>query len=366
MNFQSTLGKPLGLAAAATLTLGLATAATGFVAFATPAGAATGPTATLRQGTVTVTGTAAGDPIGITIDADQLAVDLGRDGTIDAQFKRSRVTAVVVNAGAGDDSVSVFGTGAVPVTINGEDGNDFLFVAGNIGTTGEGDAPTIVNGDDGNDGLIAATPGPITVNAGAGDDFVDGGGAAVGQEIINLGDGNDRFVSSLNAFFGARSDIVDGGTGQNTMQLEGTFASEAVTLSANAGHLIVDQEFDAVNIQDVTWFGFGGNDEGGGDQVTVNDLSGTDVVNFTPNFSAPSDGTAPNNSADQVRVVGTEGDDHITVSGSGANITVAGLTPTVTPVLLDAQDTLRIDTLDGRDTVTSHDLQRGLVQLQVF
>src|SRR6266568_3451641 len=318
MNFQSTLGKPLGLAAAATLTLGLATAATGFVAFATPAGAATGPTATLRQGTVTVTGTAARDLIGITIDADQLAVDFGLDGTVDAQFKRSRVTAVVVNAGAGDDQI------------------------------------------------VAGTPGPITVNAGAGDDSVNGGGAAVGQEIINLGDGNDRFVSSLNAFFGARSDIVDGGTGQNTMRFDGTFASEAVTLSANAGHLIVDQGIDAVNIQDVTWLGFGGNDEGGGDQVTVNDLSGTDVVNFTPNFSAPSDGTAPNNSADQVRVVGTEGDDHITVGGSGANITVAGLTPTVTPVLLDAQDTLRIDTLNGKDTVTSHDLQRGLVQLQVF
>jgi hypothetical protein len=54
------------------------------------------------------------------------------------------------------------------------------------------------------------------------------------------------------------------------------------------------------------------------------------------------------------------------VSGSGANITVTGLTPTVTPVLLDAQDILRIDTLDGRDTVDRSHLERGLVQLQVF
>ncbi len=63
---------------------------------------------------------------------------------------------------------------------------------------------------------------------------------------------------------------------------------------------------------------------------------------------------------------GTAGVDHITVSGSGANITVAGLTPTVTPVNLDGQDTLRIETLAGNDTVNSSGLPRGLVNLQVL
>ena len=117
----------------------------------------------------------------------------------------------------------------------------------------------------------------------------------------------------------------------------------------------------------MTWFGFGGNDEGGfGDQVTVNDLSGTGVRTFAPDFSSPFDPTAPNNSADQLRMVATAGDDDITVSGSGANITVAGLVPTVTPVLLDSADVLRIDTLGGTDTVDTSGLQRGLVQLQVF
>jgi hypothetical protein len=46
----------------------------------------------------------------------------------------------------------------------------------------------------------------------------------------------------------------------------------------------------------VTWFGFGGLDAG--DAVAVNDLSGTDVVRFTPNFTDPLDNTGPNNSAD--------------------------------------------------------------------
>ena len=74
----------------------------------------------------------------------------------------------------------------------------------------------------------------------------------------------------------------------------------------------------------------------------------------------------PNNSADQLTVRGTAATDNFTVIGSGANVTLAGLTPTVTPINLDAQDTLRIETLAGTDTVDSSGLQRGLVQLQLF
>jgi hypothetical protein len=117
----------------------------------------------------------------------------------------------------------------------------------------------------------------------------------------------------------------------------------------------------------VTWFGFGGLDESGsGDAVNVHDLSGTGVVNFTPDFSAPQDATAPNNSADQLTVTGTAGDDHITVSSLGANITVSGLTPSVTPALLDSKDTLQINTLADNDTVDSSGLQPGLVHLRVL
>ena len=65
-------------------------------------------------------------------------------------------------------------------------------------------------------------------------------------------------------------------------EADGAFESESVILSASAGHLIVDDgrgRIDADNIQDVSWVGFGGEDEGGGgDQVAVNDLSGTDVT----------------------------------------------------------------------------------------
>jgi hypothetical protein len=116
----------------------------------------------------------------------------------------------------------------------------------------------------------------------------------------------------------------------------------------------------------VSWHGFGGLDEGdGGDAVAVNDLSGTGVVSFTPDFTDPLDGTGPNNSSDTLTVRGTDGVDHIAVSGSGANITVAGLTPLVTPVSLASNDFLRIETLGGNDIVDSSGLRAGLVQFLV-
>jgi hypothetical protein len=343
----------------------------GFVAFTTPADAATGPTATLSTGTLTVAGTAARDVIHVTIDANHVVVDVGFDGTVDAQFNRSQVQQVRVLGAGGNDGMSVDGSGVgdLPITMNGGLSNDFLGLVGNIGDFGTGDVSVTMIGNDGNDSFLAAAPGPVTIRAGAGDDFVDGGGAGTGQETISLGDGNDRFKSLINGFIvgGIRSDLVDGGTGQNTMEVDGAFASESLSLSANAGHLIVDHDLrdriDADNIQDVSWVGFGGLD--GGDTIGVNDLSGTDVVRFTPDFTDPLDGTGPNNSSDSLTVRGTAGVDHITVSGSGANITVAGLTPTVTPVNLASEDFLRIETLGGNDTVDSSGLQRGLVQLLV-
>jgi hypothetical protein len=307
----------------------------------------------------------------------QVAVDFGFDGTIDTRFLMSGVRQVSVQLGDGNDGLSVIGAGVgdVPITISAGLGNDAAGVVGTEDPLLARNAPvTIVGG--GGDNLSASVPdtAPVWVAAGAGGDVVSGGDGSIGPERVSLGGGNDKFVSTLDVFsspFTARNDVVDGGTGKDTLELRGTFESESLSLSADAGHLIARHDgrdrTNSVHVENVTWFGFDGNDEGGfGDDITVNDLSGTGVVNFTPDFSSPSDATAPNNSADQLRVVATPGDDHITVNSFGANFNVSGLTPAITPVLLDAKDVLRIDTLAGNDTVDSSGLPPGLVQLQVL
>ena len=359
----------------------MATTAVGLGVAATPSDAA-GPTARLRLGTVTVTGTAARDVVDISMNHDRLKVDFGFDGTIDARFSMSRVQQLSVQLGGGNDGTSVTGAGVgdVPITISGGGGNDGLGVVGFEDALVAADAPVTIVGNDGNDNLSASVPGsaPVSINAGVGDDVVFGGDGSIGPQTITLGDGNDRFVSTFDVFsspFRDRNDVADAGAGQDTLELRGTFESETVNLSAQTGHLLVAHnqgDIDAAGFEDVTWFGFGGNDEGGsGDTVIVNDLSGTGVVNFTPDFTDPLDGAGPNNSADVLAVSGTAGDDHITVTGTGANITVAGLSPTVTPVNLRTRDpllpdVLEINTLAGRDTVDSSGLQPGLVRLQVL
>ncbi|HET6949367.1 MAG TPA: hypothetical protein VFI47_03270 [Acidimicrobiales bacterium] len=343
----------------------MATSAGVLGALASPAGAQTGASAVLQDGIVVVTGTEVNDRIGLTSDANQLVVDFGFDGTVDAQFARASYRAARVQALGGADNLSLRGSGDVPITMSGNAGGDVVSVSGSIGETGEGDAATTLNGNGGNDRLFATAPGPVTVQAGAGDDLVRGGEAGIGRETISLGDGNDRFISSLNTFVGDRSDVVDGGAGQDSLQAEGTFADEGLNLSAEAGKLVMRHNFrdriDADNVEDVRWIGFGGLDAG--DAVSVNDLTGTDVVRFTPDFSAGPGIARPNGSADNLTVRGTDGVDRITVTGSGSDLTVAGLTPLVTAVFVEPHDFLLIDTLGGNDVVDTSGLQPGLVQL---
>jgi hypothetical protein len=355
------------------------TAATGIATGAAPAGAAaTGATATLSHGTLTVTGTATRDVIDVTMGHRSLSVDFGFDGTVDARFLMSRVQRLSVFLGGGNDGLTVIGAGVgdVPTTIDAGAGNDAVGVVGLEDALLAGDAPVTIRGDGGNDNLSASVPGSaqVAIHAGPGDDVVSGGDGSIGPEAITLGDGNDRFIDTFDAFsapFRARTDAIAGGTGRDILEMRGTFESEALSLSADAGHLIALHDgrdrISAEGIEDVSWFGLGGNDEGGGgDTVTVRDLSGTGVVNVTPDFSNPNDPSAPNNSSDTLTVVGTPGDDHIVVSSTSTNLSVTGLTPSVTPVSMDNKDLLQIDTLTGNDTVDTSNLQSDSVQLVVL
>src|SRR5215831_2246810 len=76
-------------------------------ASAAPARAATGATARLQNGILTVTGTAARDVVGISMSHRQVAIDFGSDGTVDARFLMSRIHQVSVQLGDGDDGISI-------------------------------------------------------------------------------------------------------------------------------------------------------------------------------------------------------------------------------------------------------------------
>lgn len=114
--------------------------------------------ATLAGGVLTVTGDATADRIRITPEGDQIRV---LDGTVLlGNFAAASVASIVVNGGAGNDTLQVSNLLVVPVTFNGGDGNDKL-VAGGGGA--------VLNGDAGSDQLTGGVSGTV-FDPGAGPD----------------------------------------------------------------------------------------------------------------------------------------------------------------------------------------------------
>jgi Ca2+-binding RTX toxin-like protein len=115
---------PLRLAAAAL--------AAGALLAAQPAAAAADADATqLRAGTLTINGTDAADTIALTARPDSLELDLGDDGTVDAEVPRRGVHRIRIAAGGGDDRVRIDdGPLALlrftPITVDGGDGYDVV------------------------------------------------------------------------------------------------------------------------------------------------------------------------------------------------------------------------------------------------
>ena len=80
------------------------------------------------------------------------------------------------------------------------------------------------------------------------------------------------------------------------------------------------------------------------DNVTVNDLSGTDLVNVAADFGGGADG-------DNVVVNASNGDDVVTVIGAGATAQVAGLSALVSVSGSGAGDRLTVNALAGDDVI---------------
>lgn len=230
---------------------------------------------------------------------------------------------LVLNANGGDDAISASNlpAGLIQLTLDGGDGND----------------------------TIAGGAGNDTLLGGAGNDFVDGNG---GSDVARLGDGRDTFQWDP----GDGSDTVEGEAGPDRMIFNGANIAESVEVSAN-GHRVHflrnpgNITMDLNGVEEVDFNAFGG-----ADTVTVNDLTGTDLIELNIDLASVP-GVAGDGQADGVVVNGTDGADAITVAG-GANavsvllgsfrVDVKGAEP--------ASDQLTINALGGDDRVDASGL----------
>ena len=296
-----------------------------------------GVRAAAKHGTLTVKGGNRGDAIALRLaagDPSRIQVDVGDDGSADFSFARSDVSAINVRGGNGNDSIRIDDangafTDSIPTTIAGGNGNDSL-----------------------QGGQIQAVAENETFYGGNGNDTVDGG---KGNDTAYLGNGNDTFRWDN----GEGSDVIEGQNGTDTMLFNGAAVAENVTMSANGGRLTffrvqgnVTMNTDGVEIVD-------DNVVGGADNVTVNDLTGTDVTQTNIDLAGAFGGTAGDGAVDNVVVNGTNGDDNINVQGNGSGADVTGLATAVSVRHADPADSatpdhLTVNTLAGADNVVQN------------
>ncbi len=95
---------------------------------------------------------------------------------------------------------------------------------------------------------------------------------------------------------------------------------------------------------------------GGSDNVVVNDVSGTDLVNVAADLGGGADG-------DNVVVDATNGDDVATVIGAGSTAQVAGLSALVSVSGSGAGDRLTVNALAGDDVIDASGVAANSIAL---
>jgi Ca2+-binding RTX toxin-like protein len=240
---------------------------------------------------------------------------------------------LVVNANGGDDSFAASGDLAslIALAVDGGPGSDRI------------------DGGNGND----------TLSGGPGDDKVDGN---AGADSAALGDGNDTFVWDA----GDGSDTVDGQAGDDALVFNGSAAAEQLTLSAHGSRALLVRDVGHVSMDLNGLERVDTNAFAGTDTVTVDDLSGTDVIQADVELAgAPK--TTGDGATDHVIVNATDGADTARIGVDPQNgVGVSGLHTFVQVDGADGpSDSLLFDALGGDDTVDATGLTAGLIGLTV-
>jgi Ca2+-binding RTX toxin-like protein len=255
------------------------------------------------------------------IDPAPFAIDIGTTENL------------VVNANGGDDVITAGNglSGLIKLTIDGGAGNDTI-------TGGDGD-DTLLGGD--------------------GNDVVTGGR---GADAAMLGNGDDTFIWNP----GDGSDTVDGQAGFDTLLFNGANIAEKIGITANGGHVSFTRDVAniAMDLNHIERIAFTA--RGGADNITVGDLSATDVQQIDLDLSATSGSGMGDGQADTVTLNASGRANHISVTNSGATITVTGLPGQVTIDGADSGiDSLIINALGGNDTIDASLLRGNPINLTI-
>ncbi len=303
------------------------------------------------------------DVTGIVLDLAGSIGGTAGDAAADTLTVNSTNLADTIDVTGSGTGFTVAGLTASIAVANSEGANDAL----------------VVNGLGGNDSLVATTLAAgvvkLTIDGGNGDDAILG---SQGADTLLGGDGNDQvFGDNGNdtAFLGAGddifnwapgdgNDIVEGQAGTDQLGFAGSNASETIAIAPNGGRALFQRDVAAVtmDLDDVEKIRFDA--LGGADNITVNDMTGTDVTNVELRLAAAAGGG--DGAVDTVTVNGTNATDTMTVASSAGTVSVTGLPWAVSILNAEgANDRLTINGLAGDDVINANTLAAGLVALTV-
>jgi Ca2+-binding RTX toxin-like protein len=147
---------------------------------------------------------------------------------------------------------------------------------------------------------------------------------------------------------------VIAGTEQGPLQFNGANVAENIDISANGGHarLVRDIAGITMDLDNVETVNVRALD--GADNLTVNDMTGTDVNKVNIDLGGSAGGG--DGAVDTIVINATAGNDVITVTNNNGVITVSGLPETVTISNFEGTDRLVINGLGGDDVINASGL----------
>ncbi len=206
--------------------------------------------------------------------------------------------------------------------------------------------------------VINGTPASETLPGTAGNDTITGAG---GNDKALMGGGNDQFVWND----GDGSDTVEGGTGTDTLDFTGSAGAESLQIGANGprAQLFRNVGIVAMDLNDVERIELQA--LGGADTIFVDHLTGTDIKQVVLDLSSGVPGVG-DGATDTLFVNGPNGNNILTLTSIGGDISIAGLSAQIRVTGGETTDSFQIFGQAGNDKISAALLPAAVPQLALY
>ncbi len=180
--------------------------------------------------------------------------------------------------------------------------------------------------------------------------------AQQGNDTVFGGAGDDTFQWDP----GDGSDTIEGQAGNDKLIFNGSNIGEMLAVSANGARVRFTRDVASIVMDIDDLENLEVNALGGVDNLTVLDLTGTDLTAIKANLASTIGGSAGDGSADNVIINGTAGDDIVTATFPAGDLLVTGLRASVTVHGFEpALDTVRMLGGGGDDVIDASAVDAG-------